>query len=197
MAEIIEREYSYEQEGQTCHVYLLRESFKQEWIEPLWELYHESLHLSDAVQEQSCYTRDTFSGALLDPEYSKTLLLVDGEPQGLILATNILEKMSVAYINPEYIQARFPEEVREGRFGYITCLFVSPRLRNFGFVKLMVRATIDAIRELNVVLAFDVSDKRLFIPELLAGLAVEEGFPLETIPLGSQSYFAFKPLEGR
>src|SRR5450756_1193017 len=72
-----EKKYSCEHEGQTCEVHVGLTKVPEEWIETLWELYDESLRIEEAIQEQACYTRETFSSALIDPEYYKTVMVVD------------------------------------------------------------------------------------------------------------------------
>ena len=189
-----EKKYSCEHEGQTCEVHVGLTKVPEEWIETLWELYDESLRIEEAIQEQACYTRETFSSALRDPEYYKTVMVVDGIASGLLLMTYNLEKARVAYINPDYIRKHFQKEVEEVRFGYITCVFISPKVRNLRFFNLLVEACINTIGERDYVLALDVSDSRQFIPEVLAKLSKEYKYPLEKQLLGTQSYFAFRKL---
>jgi len=189
-----EKKYSCEHEGQTCEVHVGLTKVPEEWIETLWELYDESLRIEEAIQEQACYTRETFSSALIDPEYYKTVMVVDGIASGLLLMTYNLEKARVAYINPDYIRKHFQKEVEEVRFGYITCVFISPKVRNLRFFNLLVEACINTIGERDYVLALDVSDSRQFIPEVLAKLSKEYKYPFEKQLLGTQSYFAFRRL---
>ena len=189
-----EKKYSCEHEGQACEVHVGLAKVPKEWIEALWELYDESLRIEEAIQEQACYTRETFSYALNDPEYYKSVMVVDGVPLGLLLITNNLEKAKVAYINPDFIGNMYRKEVEEGRFWYITCLFISSRVRNLGFVNLMVEACMDAIREKDYTLALDVSDSRSFIPEMLVRQGEQFGYPLKKQLMGTQSYFAFRKL---
>jgi hypothetical protein len=181
-----------EDEGQSCDVYFGLEKVPDDWIDALWALYEESLHIEDAIQQQSCYARDAFIEALVDPDYGKTVLVVDGVPSGLLLATDDLEKASVTYINPDFIRGRFPEAVQERRFWYITSVFISPAVRNFGFVKLMGKASVLAVKERDYVIGCDMSDTRLFLLDMLIGIAAEEDFILEKELLGTQSYYALK-----
>lgn len=184
--------YHWADRGQSCDVYFELLKVPDEWVETLWELYDESLHMEDAVQEQSCYTRDTFFTAMSDPDYSKTVLTIDGIPSGLVLATNNLEKASVTYINPAYIRRRFPVEVEENRFWYITSIFVSPEVRNLGFIKLLGRAPIVAARERDYVIGCDLSDGRLFLLDTLVNIAREVDLFLEKELLGTQSYYILR-----
>jgi ornithine decarboxylase len=188
-----EQKYVCEHEGQVCSIYYGITKFPKEWREKLWGIYNESLHVEDAVQDQSCYTHETFSDALDDSGYKKILMVVDGEPSGLIMGTNDLDKASVAYINPKYIRDRLPREVEEGRLWYVTAICVSPNSRHLGFYNQMMLAAINAIREKRYVIAGDVCDGRYFIPDVFMKLAAENGYPLEKRSLGSQSYYALVP----
>ena len=190
-----EKRYVFEREGQEATVYWWIRKAPEGWFEPLWRLYDESLHMEESIQEQSCYDRQQFVEALVDEEYNKTVLVVDGEPVALLLATNSLEKAAAAYINPRFVMKRFPREVAEGRFWYITCLFMSPRLRDFGFVRQMLVVLVDAVRDRNWVLGGDVTDSRLFVPDIVERVSVEEGRPIMKHLLGTQSYFAFSSVE--
>lgn len=192
-----EKRYVCEHAGEMGKVYFGIRNTPEAWFEPLWQLYDESLHMEEAVQEQSCYDRASFDDALVSSDYNKTILTVNGEPVGLLMGTNNMEKAKAAYINPAFLRKRFPREIEDGRFWYITCLFVSPRLRNFGFVRQMVIASIEAIRERDYVLALDVTDTRSFVPQILEKLAAEERLPIEKQLLGTQSYYAFKCVSDR
>lgn len=108
-----------------------------------------------------------------------------------MMGTNNLEKAAVAYINPEFLRKRFPKEVDEGRFWYITSLFVSSRLRNLGFVRNMFVAMMNCIRDKNWVYGGDFTESRLFVPDMIERISEEIGMPLKAHKLGSQSYFAF------
>ncbi len=187
-----ERNYLCEHEGLTSKVYFGLRTVPERWRKTLWDLYQESLHITDAIQDQCCYTEETFYQALVDEDYNKVLMVTNDQPVALLLGTNNLEKAKVAYINPDFIRSKFPQEVAEGRFWYITCLFVSPHLRSLGLVRQMVLSAIDAIWEKDYVLAMDVTDQRLFIPEILVKLAQETSFPIVKEKLGSQEYFAFR-----
>ncbi len=188
-----EQKYVCEHDGQVCSIYYGITRFPEEWKEKLWGIYNESLHIEDAVQDQSCYTHETFSDALDDSGYKTILMVVDGEPSGLIMGTNDLDKAGVAHINPKYIRDRLPREVEEGRLWYLTAICVSPNRRHLGFYNEMMLAAINAIREKRYVIAGDVCDGRYFIPDVFMKLAAENGYPLEKRSLGSQSYYALVP----
>ena len=189
-----ENRYYCEQEGQTCEVYYGLRVVPGEWIEILWDTYDEGLHIEEAIQEQSCYTRESFTSALRDPDYNKIVMVLNGEASGLLMGTNNLDKAKVAYINPRFVLKRFQQEVKDGRFWYLTCMFVSKELRHLGFARLIVRAAVDAIWEKKYTLALDVSESREFLPDILVEMSKELGFPIEKQLLGSQSYYAFRPL---
>ena len=192
-----DKRYYCEHAGEKAVVYFGLRTTPSSWFDRLWELYDESLHMDEAVQDQSCYDRPSFESTLIDPDYNKTILIVNDEPVGLLMGTNSMEKAKAAYINPNFLRERFPREIEEGRFWYITCLFMSPRLRSLGFVRQMVIASIEAIRERDYVLALDVTDSRGFIPDILENLAEQEGLPIEKQLLGTQSYYAFRCVPSR
>ncbi|MGQ9537565.1 MAG: hypothetical protein ACUVT4_10175 [Actinomycetota bacterium] len=59
-------------------------------------------------EDQACYDRESFIEALRDPLYLKFVVLEDGNPRGLDLAANDLERASVAYVNPAFARKRYP-----------------------------------------------------------------------------------------
>jgi hypothetical protein len=182
----------YEHDGQVGVVYFAISKVPEKWLEPLWEIYDESLHMSESIQEQSCYNHNSFISALIDPEYIKGLLVVDDEPVGLMMGALTLEKATVAYINPAFVRQQFPKEIEEGRFCYITTFFISSRLRNLGFVKLMCGALFTAIHDKNLLLGGDLTDTRLYLADFVEKISEEVGFPIKKRLLGTQSYFAFE-----
>jgi hypothetical protein len=179
-------------DGKLCEVYFGVEVVTEPWCRTLWGLYKDSLHIEEAIQEQSCYSEESFIGALTDMEYTKVILVIDGSPSGLLMGTNNLEKARIAYINPEFLRRRYPQEVQEGRLFYLTCMFISPQVRNMGFAREVIRASAEAIREKDYVLISDVCDRRLFLPDVLVDLGEDIGFPVEKEILGSQTYFALR-----
>jgi ornithine decarboxylase len=187
-----ERRYTFEHGGTVARVYFGLEKVPDEWIDALWALYDESLHNEEAVQEQSCYDHDEFCGVLSDKDYCKAVMIIDNEPVALIMGTTSLEKAAVAYINPAFIRRRYPSEVEEGRFCYLTCGCISPTLRNLGFTRQMVAVLVDAIRTKRWVLGGDVTDTRLFIPDLMEKISRDEGMPLKRQLLGTQTYYSFE-----
>lgn len=192
-----EKKYVYEHEGQVGVVYFAIRTIPEKWHEALWELYDEGLHINESVQDQACYDHDSFISSLTDPDYIKGLLVVDGEPVSLMSGALTLEKAAVAYINPEFIRQKYPKEVEEGRFCYITSFFISPRLRNLGFVKLMCAALFTGIHEKNLVLGADFSGSRLFLSDFVENVSGEVGMPLKKHLLGTQSYYAYTTEPGR
>lgn len=192
-----EERFHCEENGQSCYVYFNLRTVPVEWMEELWSLYEESLRIEDAIQQQSCYTHETFLDALSDNDYGKTVLVIDDVPSGLLLATDDLEKASVTYINPDFIRRRYPAEVEDKRFWYITSVFISPQVRNFGFVRLLGKASVLAIEEREYLIGCDLSDNRLFLLDMLINIARDEGSPFESELLGTQSYYVLKkPMEG-
>lgn len=92
-----------------------------------WEGYDEA-HGDSAelcIQDQRCYTPETFMQALLDPEYIKHLLFdKDGRVAGIIGGTNNLEKARVAYVNPNVLRRKHPDACAAGTLWYMPILFV-------------------------------------------------------------------------
>ncbi len=191
-----EKRYSVEHAGETAVVYFGITNLPEPWTEILWDLYKASLTIDEAIQDQQCFDRDGFVSALNDSDYVKAVMTVNSNPAAFIMGTNNLEKASVGYINPSFVQKRFPDAAREGRFFYMPCVFTSPEIRNAGFLRQFVVALIDAIREKNWVLSLDTSDSRLFLPDVLIRIGEEEGLPIEKHLLGTQSYFAFTCKQG-
>lgn len=191
-----DEKYVEEQAGQLCEVFFDPKNLPDDWVDSLWELYEEGLHIEEAVQDQSCYTRETFVDALSDPDYKKVIMVVEGKACGMCLAVGDIEKARIAYINPEFYMKRFPKELEEGRLYYITCFYVSPHLRHVGFLRLFAKACVIAVHERDYVLAGDVSDSRFWAADIIPRLAEEFGYPVEKLLLGSQSYFAFVKLPG-
>jgi len=190
-----EKRYVVEQDGEVAKVYFGIKQVPEKWISPLWELYEESFAMEESIQEQKCFDRESFAAALVDTDFVKGILAVDDVPVAFIMGITNVEKLTIGYLNPEFVRNRFPEASRESRFVYIPCLFMSPKLRNAGFVRQMVTALVDAVREKNWIISMDVCDSRWFIPEILEKISGEEGLPLEKHLLGTQSYYAFSSPE--
>jgi ornithine decarboxylase len=187
-----EKRYTFEHEGVVAKVYFGLQRVPGIWFEQLWNLYNESLHVEEAVQEQSCYNRDELIRALTDPDYCKAIMTIDNVPVALIMGTINLEKAAAAYLNTTFIRKRYPKEVQENRFCYLTCGCISPHLRQLGFIRNMVAVLVDAIRSKNWVLGGDVTDSRYFVPDLIEKISEEEGLPLKRQLLGTQLYYAFE-----
>ncbi len=186
-----EKRYETEHEGQVARTYFYIKVIPEHWREPLWRCYDESMHSTEAIQEQSCYDRESFMEAMSDHGYGKVVLTVDGEPVGLLMGTNDLERARAAYINPSFIEKRFAREVAEGRFWYMTCWYISPKLRNLGFVRQMFTAVTHGIKEKRWVFGGDITDSKLFVLDIIEKVSAEEGYPIKSRLLGTQSYFAF------
>jgi len=184
--------YHWDSGGEVCDLFVEIREVPEQWLEPLWELYDECLHTDDTAQQQSCYDRETFMAAMGDPDYIRVVLLLDGVPRGLILTTTNLDKAAITYINTDMIRKRYPAEVAEGRFMYITSVYVSPVVRNLGFIKLMATAPVRIALERDYVISCDVSDNSLFLVDMMMALAREQGEEVEKDLLGSQHYFAVK-----
>lgn len=173
---------------------LYRDDVPEAWEDLLWRKYEESFGSLDTYQDQVCYHRDSFLEALRDPEYLKFVALEDETPRGLALATNSLEKASVAYINPDYIRRRFPREVEEGRFYYVTTIFVDPSVQGMGLVKSLLRTMLSYMREGNRVAGFDFCQSKEFLAGLIEGLSrdPEVDIPVRARRMDAQVYYVLE-----
>lgn len=187
------RRYELELGGEICKVYYDIGYIPDDWKEKLWKLYEESFRLDDAVQQQSCYTKETLYETLNDEEYIKIVLVIDGEPLGLQLVTNNIYKAAIAYINPSFFMKRYPQEISEGRFWYNTCIFVSPKVRNFGFVTMMIDVSVNEIKDKGYIVGFDTSDSKVFLADLILEVAKTHGWSLAKRVVGRQHYFVLEP----
>ncbi len=97
-----------------------------EIIRKCWEGYEEAHGgvADSCIQEQRCYSAETFAEALRDPEYIIHLLFHGDTVVGAIGGTNNLEKARIAYVNPDVLRQQHPEAVAEGRLWYMPILFV-------------------------------------------------------------------------
>lgn len=115
-----------------------------EFREALWQTYV-SAFTGAAVtcaQRQQCHDRSSFLAALLDPDFVKFVVLADGTPVGLVMATNDLDKASVANCSPEFFRRRYPAAASAGRVYYCTALAVRPSHQDTGtFHALTLRVT--------------------------------------------------------
>ncbi|MDI6873058.1 MAG: GNAT family N-acetyltransferase [Actinomycetota bacterium] len=173
---------------------LYRDDLPAEWEGYLWEKYRESFGFLDTYQDQVCYDRESFLEALRDPRYLKFVVLEDGAPRGLALATNDLERASVAYINPEYIRKRFPRQVEEGRFYYVTTIYVDPAVQGMGLVKSMLRSMLSYMREGNRIAGFDFCQSKEFLAGLIEDLSrdPEVNIPVRARRLDAQIYYVLE-----
>lgn len=181
-----------ERSGITTH--LFREDLPRQWEDYLWDKYRESFAFLDTYQDQTCYDRDSFIEALRDPLYLKFVVLEDGNPRGLALATNDLERASVAYINPAFVRKRYPRQVEENRFYYVTTIYVDPEVQGMGLVKSMLRAMLTFMREGDRVAGFDFCQAKEFLAGLIESLSrdPEVGIPVRARKLDAQVYYVLE-----
>lgn len=100
----------------------------------LWHIYKEAFSKAavESVQDQMCYTEATLAEALADESYAKFVVYRGEEAIGFGLVTNDMEKARVAYVNPGYLAAKFPEEYAAKRLYYFTAIAVLPELQGSG-----------------------------------------------------------------
>ncbi len=180
--------------GQECEFLVNPDALPEDFIQALWELYSESLSIEESVQEQVCYTPESFRASLFDDDYHVVVMVIDGEPMGLIMGTNDVLRMRDAYVNPGFLISRLPREAEEGRIMYLTNLLLSPHLRHLGFVRPFIEVCVRALKEERYFLGFDVCDSRRFMADFLPEALKEAGYPVERELLGRQHYFLLKPV---
>lgn len=169
----------------------------------LWAVYATAFANAETecIQQQLCYTQESFDEALRDPAYRKFVVTDGTDVVGFILCTNDLEKARVAYVNPVRLQTQFPEYA--GRIWYFTAFAIRPDLQGRRYAPpLMAAATafMDAERAL---VAFDFStEKNAKLPDLLTwGMqSAQTKLGLRTkkstyMPLGGQMYGVIKMTE--
>jgi hypothetical protein len=184
------RKIAVVKDDELCEIYYDLRVVPEEWIFPLWDIYDEVMDI-DAIQDQRCYTRQTFIEALIDPDYLKVVLVVNREPKGMGLGTVNLEKATVAYINPEFLRRKYPDEVARGKLFYLTSGFFAEEVQHKGILPIYLSAAINSIYENYEVLVADVSTATYYIKDAMAYFLREAGAHIggEEI-LGQQTYFA-------
>lgn len=164
------------------------------WEERLWNTYEESFAYLDTYQEQKCYDRSTFVAALRDPDYLKFVISEGDYPIGLAMATNDMAKVKVAYINTEFLRKRYPEEIREGRFFYVTSIFIDPNGRGIGHVKSLLHAMLSYMKAGRRVAGFDFCESKEFLAKLIEDLSRDYAvnIPVNSIRMDAQAYYVLE-----
>lgn len=177
---------------------IYRDDLPGEWEELLWRQYEESFGALDSYQEQMCYDRESFLEALRDKDYLKFVVQEGDLPRGLALAVNDLEKAAVAYINADYLRRRYPREVAEGRFYYVTTIFIDPRSQGMGQVKSLLRAMLSFMKEGGRVAGFDFSEAKEFLAGVIENLSRDDqvGIPVRARRLDAQVYYSLELVDG-
>ncbi len=173
---------------------LYRDDLPREWEERLWRMYVASFAHLDNYQDQMCYRHDSFCKALRDADYLKFVVHRGGVPRGLALAVNDLEKAAVAYINPDFLVRRYAREVEEGRFYYVTTIFIDPEDWGMGYVKSLLRAMLSFMKEGRRVAGFDFSEAKEFLAGVIERLSRDEevGIPVRARRLDAQVYYTLE-----
>ena len=177
---------------------IYQDNLPRDWEELLWREYVESFGALDNYQDQMCYDRGSFLEALRDPDYLKFVVVEGGHPRGLALAVNDMEKAAVAYINADFLRKRYPREVEEGRFYYVTTIFIDPRSQGMGQVKSLLRAMLQFMKEGRRVAGFDFSEAKEFLAKVIENLSRDEevGIPVRARRLDAQVYYSLELEEG-
>ncbi len=166
-----------------------------QWEGFLWERYLESFGAMDTYQEQRCYDRRSFVDALRDPGYMKFVVCAGDEPRGMAMATNDMEKAKVAYINREYLYRRYPREVEEGRFFYVTSIFITADRQGMGYVKSLLKAMLSFMQAGGRVAGFDFCESKEFLAGLIQDLSRDDAVdvPVRARRLDAQVYYVLEP----
>jgi len=167
----------------------------------LWRLYNAVFSGQEkiSVQNQKCYTEETFKEALLDEEYIKFLLEIDGQIVAYMLATNNLQKASVTYMNPERYQVLFPEYAAADKIYYFTSLGVHPEQQKQKLFYQIISAGFRKIAELKGMYAFDFSQESVAnLAEMFIRVANrlhQEGLlpEMKYVKVGAQEFGAIAP----
>lgn len=136
--------------------------------EALWRVYLDAFATAEEVciQEQLCYSEETFMAAMLDPAYLKFVVYEDDDPVGLLLCTNDLEKARVAYVNPRRLLRDYPD--REGRIYYYTAIAVRPGSQGRRCAGALIEAVGKHMDDVDGLSAFDFSnEKNGALPDLI------------------------------
>jgi ribosomal protein S18 acetylase RimI-like enzyme len=150
------------------------------------------------IQDQICYSPETFADALTDPDYVKFVVTDGTEVCGFILCTNNLEKAHVAYVNPARLRAQFPQY--GNRIYYYTSIAVRPDRQGKQVAQLLVETAGEMMDREDALVVFDYSqEKNPFLADLVAGglrkAQKREGCTWKSdeivpVPLGGQQYVA-------
>ena len=178
----------------TC---LYRDLLPRDWEEFLWDKYRESFAGLDTYQDQMCYDRAAFLGTLRDPDYIKFVICEEDRPRGMALVTNNMEKAGVAYINTGYLRRRYPREIGDGRFFYVTSIFIDPTCRGMGYVKSLLYAMLSFMKEGGRVAGFDFCESKEFLARLIQDLSRDHAvnIPVNSLRMDAQVYYVLE-LEG-
>lgn len=123
----------------------------------IWELYKKSFLGTEIIcaQNQKCYDEQTFKEALMDPDYFKYYLEIEGAVAAYMLATNNLQKASITYMNPERYCDLFKEYAPD-RIYYFTSLAVREKV-SFRYLFKLITEGLLHIDGLKGIWAFDFS----------------------------------------
>lgn len=166
----------------------------------IWEIYKQSFDGSEirCAQNQKCYDEKSFKNALMDPDYFKYYLEINGKIMAYMLATNNLQKASITYMNPERYCAIFREYAPD-RIYYFTSLAVAKNNSLRYFYKLIAEG-LKHIAGQNGIWAFDFAHETVsnlanaFIS--IAKKLYRNGqlpYDLAYIKVGAQEFGALKP----
>jgi hypothetical protein len=113
------------------------------------------------------------------------------------MATNDMEKAKVAYINREYLHRRYPREIEERRFFYVTSIFITLDSRGIGYVKSLLKTMLSFMQAGGRVAGFDFCESKEFLAGLIQDLSRDGAVdvPVRARRLDAQVYYVLE-LEG-
>lgn len=95
-------------------------------IEQAWKIYRNSFAGQESIcaQNQICFTKKKFMLAIDDNDWIKFFLYLDQALIGFCLSTNNLKKAQVGYINPKFLEKKYPVYV--GKIFYTPIICIQP-----------------------------------------------------------------------
>jgi len=125
--------------------------------------------MAECVQNQICFTEQTFMEALNDTEYEKFIVRhkATGEIAAFgMLSGNLQKAAAIAYANPEKLSDAFPDRV--GRIYYFPVIYVLDRYKRASTFEALIAPMVRFVDRHRGVAAFDFStNKNPHLPEMI------------------------------
>ena len=139
-------------------------------VEGVQETYEQAFGRcrTTCIQDQSCYSRESLAAALADPDYLKFILRDGDRVTAFVLATSNLDKARVTFVNPQRLEALYPDEVKAGKLWYFTAIAVRPECQGLGYTAPLFDLITDNALKERAGIVFDFSvEKNAALPQLL------------------------------